>query len=166
MKIYALLEHNIVYNIIETDDSGWPEGIDITDLDIRPSIRWTYDEETATFTAPQPDDETPPPDSGPAPPVRRIITNLAFDLRFTLEERVAIELASIDDPTADMETRAQKAALRVSQERSKKAMFTDLDDPVTRGGVDYMEQVGLLATGRAVEILDGEIQPGEVPWNV
>jgi len=165
MKIYALLQNNIVYNIIETDDSGWPEGIDITDLDVRPSIGWTYDEETEEFAVPEPADETPPPESDP-PPVRRIITNLAFDLRFTMAERVAIELASIDDPAADMETRAQQAALRVSQERSRKASYTDLDDPVTRGGVDYMEQAGLIAPGRALEILDGEIQAGEIPWNV
>jgi len=164
MKIYALIQNNFVYNIIETDDSGWPDGIDITDLDAPPSIGWTYTEESG-FAPPEPNNEPAPPDSAPAP-ARRIVTNLAFDLRFTVEERIAIELASIDNPSAPIGQRTQAAALRVAQERSKKALFTDLDDPITRQGVLYMEQAGLLAEGRALEILDTEVTPGEVPWNV
>jgi len=164
MKIYALIQGDTVYNVIETDDSGWPEGIEITDVDPRPSIGWTYDEE-AGFALPEPDDQGTPPEGDPAP-VRRIVSNLAFDLRFTVDERIAIELASIDTPTGTMEQRTQAAALRVAQERSKKAMFTDLDDPITRQGVLYMEQAGLIGTGRALEILDAEVQAGEVPWNV
>jgi len=165
MKIYALIKNNFVYNIIETDDTGWPEGIDITDLEIRPGIGWTYSEDTGEFTPPEPDNETAPPESEPVPE-RRIITNLAFDLRFTMKEQIAIDLASIDNPSAPMEQRAQAAALRVSKERAKKAMFIDLDDPVTRDGVMLMEQAGLLAEGRALDILDADIVDGERPWNV
>jgi len=164
MKIYALLGGGVVYNIIETDDSGWPEGIDITDVDPRPSIGWTYDEDEG-FASPQPDDEPAPPENAPVV-TRRIVTLLAFDLRFTMEEQIAIDLASIDNPSAPMEQRAQAAALRVSKERAKKAMFIDLDDPVTRQGVQFMEQAGLLVEGRALEILDADIQEGERPWNV
>jgi len=161
MKIYALLSGSTVYNIIETDADGWPEGIDITELDPRPSIGWTYSEE-AGFIAPVQASE---PDITPAPE-SNIITNLAFDRRFTLQERVEIELESQHDPAADMEQRAQAATLRVIQERAKKALFIDLADPETQSGVMYMEQVGLLTTERAIEILTAPIQPGERPVNV
>jgi len=164
MKIYALLGGGMVYNIIETDDGGWPEGIDITDIAPRPGIGWTYSEE-AGWMPPAVEEDEPPPDSA-LPPVRRIVTTLAFDLRFTLDEQVAIDLASIDNPTAPMEQRAQAAALRVSKERARKATFIDLDDPVTRDGVLFMEQAGLLAAGRALDILDAPVADGELPWNI
>jgi len=161
MKIYALIHDHTVYNIIETDDSGWPEGIDITALDERPSIGWTYSEDTG-FAAPQPDNETPPPDGEPTS-ARRIISNLAFDRRFTLQERVNIELASQHDPAAGLEQRGQAAALRVIQSRAEKALFIDLDDPETQSGVMYMEQAGLLSTERALEILMAPVQSDEEP---
>jgi len=161
MKIYALIHDHTVYNIIETDDSGWPEGIDITALDERPSLGWTYSEDTG-FAPPQSDNETPPPDTEPAP-ARRIISNLAFDRRFTLQERVNIELASQHDPAAGLEQRGQAAALRVIQSRAEKALFIDLDDPETQSGVVYMEQAGLLTTERALEILTAPLQPRERP---
>jgi len=164
MKTYALIENGSVINVIETDENGWPEGIDITDMVPRPGIGWQYDDE-AGFITPAIPDPTPEPEPEPIPQ-NKIITNLAFDLRFTLEERVAIELASLDDPAASMEQRAMSAALRVSQERSRKAQFTDLSDPVTRGGVEQMEALELLAQGRAAEILDTPIEDRERPGYV
>lgn len=100
-----------------------------------------------------------------APPVKndspRHITNLAFDLRFTTEERVAIEMASLDDPAAPLAQRQQAAEVRVSLQRANKAGFTDLDDPVTRTGVEQFELVGLIAPGRSAAILDGPIEERE-----
>jgi len=89
------------------------------------------------------------------------ITNLAFDLRFSEDERVAIEMAALDNPAAAMEQRLQAAQLRVTLERSRKAEYTDLKDPITRSGVEKMEALGLLAPGRAAEILDSPIQDNE-----
>jgi len=106
------------------------------------------------------------PELPPAPEPAPIISNLAFDLRFTLDELVAIDLASIDDTVAPIEQRTAAAALRVTQERAKKAAFIDLSDPVTRTGVEQMEALGLLAPGRATEILDTPIQQGERPGKV
>jgi len=103
-----------------------------------------------------------PPASEPAP----IISNLAFDLRFTQAERVAIELASLDDPAAPLPQRTAAATLRVNLGRAAKAQFTDLSDPVTRDGVEQMEALGLLAQGRAAEILDTPVQPGERPGSI
>jgi len=91
----------------------------------------------------------------------RHITNLAFDLRFSMQERVAMELAALDNPSDPIEKRTQAATLRVVLERSRKAEYTDLDDPTTRSGVEHMEALRLLAQGRAAEILDAEIQMQE-----
>ena len=93
----------------------------------------------------------------------RVITNLAFDLRFDAAERVAIELASLDDPSAPMEQRQQAAFIRVSLQRANKASYTNLDDPVTRAAVQQFEQYGMIAEGRAAEILDAPVDDRERP---
>jgi len=163
IKTFALIANGTVANLIDTGPDGWPGGIDVTGLIPRPGIGWSYDPETG-FTAPAAPEPDPDPEPEPDPvPHTRIITNLAFDLRFTLDERVAIELAGLDDPAAAPQQRAQAAALRVSQERAKKASFTDLDNPVTRASVEQMESLGLIGQGRAAEILDAPVQDEERP---
>jgi len=103
------------------------------------------------------------PELPPAPDPAPIISSLAFDMRFTIDERVAIELASADDPAAALDQRSAAARLRVTQERAKKAQFIDLSDPATRAGVEQMETLGLLADGRAAEILDAPVLDQERP---
>jgi len=96
----------------------------------------------------------------PPAPSRRA-TKLQFRNLFTTEEKVAIELAALDNPSADMETRAQAAGLRVFLEDLDSATpdpdgtSIDLDDPRTVAGVNALESYGLIATGRATEILSG-----------
>ena len=98
----------------------------------------------------------------PAPvPVRRLITRLAFDNRFTQAESVALEIAQLDDPAASMPARQAAAALRASQRKVDRARYIDLDRPDTRAGVEALETAGLLAAGRALEILDDEIEDAE-----
>lgn len=99
-------------------------------------------------------------DALPAAP--RHITKLAFDNRFTQAESVAIEIAQLDDPSASMPARQAAAALRASQRKVDRATYIDLDRPDTRAGVLALEAGGLLGAGRALEILDAEIQPHEV----
>lgn len=96
-------------------------------------------------------------------PEPKIVTNLAFDLRFTKEERVAIEMASLDDPSAPNDVRKQAADIRVSLQRADKASWTDLNDPVTRDSVQQFEQFGLIGEGRAAEILDTPVDDSERP---
>jgi len=91
------------------------------------------------------------------------ITKLAFRNRFTAAEKVAIEIAQLDDPAADMAVRAQAAALRSSQADVMAATFVNLARADTRAGVQTLEAVGLLAAGRAAVILDSPIQPEERP---
>ena len=97
-----------------------------------------------------------------APTVRHI-TTLAFRNRFTLGEKVALEIASMDDPSAQMTQRQQAAMVRVYLSDVNNAKYIDLDRPDTRAGVQALEAAGLLAAGRSSEILDAPIEAIEMP---
>lgn len=82
------------------------------------------------------------------------ITRLAFRSRFTVTEKAQLEIASLDNPTADMPARIQAATLRAYLQDAQAAQFIDLTRPDTRAGVLMLEAAGLLAAGRAAVILD------------
>lgn len=97
----------------------------------------------------------PDPVAPPAPPpVPPKITKLAFRNRFTQAEKVAIEIASLDVPTAPAAQRSLAAALRANQEDVAVASYIDLGRADTRAGVQTLETYGLVAAGRAAVILD------------
>lgn len=85
------------------------------------------------------------------------ITKLAFRNRFTLTEKVTIELAAVDNPSDPMEKRQLAAVLRANMADQRDATFIDLNDIVTRQGVQMLETYGLIGPGRASQILDREI---------
>lgn len=87
-------------------------------------------------------------------PTTRKITRLAFLSRFTDEEAVAIDLASIG-------SNEQAAYLRRYMSKVNAAQCIDLDRHDTRSGVIALETVRLLAVGRALEILDTIVKPEE-----
>ena len=92
-----------------------------------------------------------------APPYYgRIITRLAFLNRFTDAEAIAIDLASIG-------ATVQAAALRRANAKISAAEEIQLDLPETRAGVLALETAGLIASGRAAQILDSPVQSHEVP---
>lgn len=91
------------------------------------------------------------------------ITRLAFRNRFSQAEKVALELASQHDPAASMPAKQTAAALRAYLADVAAATFIDLARADTRAGVQYLETATLLGAGRALEILDAPIQPGERP---
>ena len=91
----------------------------------------------------------------------RRITKLAFRNRFTKAEKAGIEFAALDDPTAPIAQRQQAAALRADLKDQEQATFIDLDDEDTRTGILTLEAVGLIAAGRALEILDAPVQDKE-----
>lgn len=91
------------------------------------------------------------------------ITRLAFRNRFTGGEKVAIEFACLDGPAAPMPQRLQAATLRANQADLAAATFVDLAREDTRAGVQMLEAAGLLAEGRALDILDAPILPEERP---
>lgn len=96
------------------------------------------------------------------PPDTRI-TRLAFRNRFTQAEKVMLELAGLDDPTAPMAQRQQAAAIRAHLADVAASAFVDLARADTRAGVQSLEAAGLLAPGRALQILDAPVQAHERP---
>jgi hypothetical protein len=91
-----------------------------------------------------------------APPPRHI-TKLAFRNRFTTAEKVSLEIASLDDPTAAMSARQQAAGLRVALKDQENASYIDLDRDDTLAGVEMLEAAGLIAAGRAAIVLDAPV---------
>lgn len=96
-----------------------------------------------------------------APTPARRITRLAFRNRFSQAEKVAIELASLDDITAPQAQRQQAAGLRVYLQDLDAAQYIDLSYASTRSGVQGLEAAGLLSAGRALQILDNPILDSE-----
>jgi hypothetical protein len=94
---------------------------------------------------------------------KRIITIRSFKQRFTQAERVAVRIASLDDPSKPMEERQVAAAMADWQDILNSVLFVDLDFSETVAALQQMETLGLLADGRASEILGAEIQPEELP---
>jgi hypothetical protein len=82
------------------------------------------------------------------------ITKLAFRNRFTADEKVSIELASIDISGGQAESREAAAMMRVWLADIDAAKYIDLNLAATRSGVQQLEQFGLIASGRSVTILD------------
>lgn len=103
-------------------------------------------------------------ENSPPAPTARHMTVLAFRNRFTKAEKVRIELAAIDDPAASLQQRERAAMVRVGQADLAAATYVDVDLVDTREDVQAFEAMGLLdASGRALAILDDEIQPHERP---
>ena len=76
------------------------------------------------------------------PPVQRTITKLEYLRRFTDKERIAIRAAA-----------EQNTALADYLQLMEAAQEINLDDPDTVAAVQMLEQSGLIAPGRAAEVL-------------
>jgi hypothetical protein len=75
---------------------------------------------------------------------RRTLSKLEFLELFTADERIAVRQA-----------RGSSAALDDYLYLMELANEVDLDNPKTQGGLMMLEQAGILASGRAQEILNG-----------
>ena len=95
------------------------------------------------------------------PPTTRKITKLAFRNRFTAEEKVILEIASLDNPGGTIQERQGAAAIRVYLKDLETAKFVDLDYPSIQQGVFWLASIGLLTMERANTILMSPIQPDE-----
>lgn len=91
------------------------------------------------------------------------ITRLAFRNRFTQAEKVALEIAAIDNPAATLAQRQQAAAIRAHLADVAASTFIDLGRDDTRAGVQALEAGGLIGVGRALEILDAPVEVHERP---
>lgn len=97
------------------------------------------------------------------PPVMPWITLLAFRKRFTAAERAMLERKALDDPAGTDAQRNRAAAVRAWFADLAATGHADLADGDVRGPVIQMETATWIAAGRALEILDAPIQPGERP---
>lgn len=89
------------------------------------------------------------------------VTRLAFLDRFTEDEYVGLDMASIDDPAATTAARIGAAKIRRYLEKVKSATYIDLSRPDTIAGVQALAVVGLLTSERADEILEAPITETE-----
>lgn len=92
----------------------------------------------------------------PQPVGPRLLTQRAFICRFTDEEAVRLDLASIG-------ATEQAAYLRRYQAKVAASPIINMDDPDIPKGIRALELGGLLADGRAAQIIDAQIQNGEKP---
>jgi hypothetical protein len=93
----------------------------------------------------------------PAPqPTARNVSNKAFLSRFTDDEAIDIDLASIG-------ATREAATVRRYLSKVNAAQHIDLAEDETRTGVQALEAAGLLKPGRALSILDTPIEPKELP---
>jgi hypothetical protein len=86
-------------------------------------------------------------------PTATLITNLAFRNRFTMSEKVTIDLASIDIPGEPENLRQFASSLRVFMRDLDNAKWVDLSRADTAYDVAILAEYGLIASGRDVEIL-------------
>ena len=93
----------------------------------------------------------------------RKITVLAFRNRYTMQEKVMMDMLAVDPPNATQQQRLMAASMRVTNADLATATFVDLDDPGTQQGAVLLEHFGVLAPGRANAILNDPIQEKERP---
>jgi len=161
---YALINAGRVENVIVADakfigsiGADWDhiEPLDtVQEQSLGVGIGWEWD--GTRFIAPSAQEQQPA--AG-----QRRVSVLAFRRRFTPAERAAIEWAAVDRPEQTDAQRLLAAALRATLADQAAATYIDLADADTVAGVQTLEALGLLATGRAAEILGAPIQPGELP---
>jgi hypothetical protein len=82
-----------------------------------------------------------------------MLTRLEFRKRFTNNEKVAIELASLDNPSSSIEERQMQAMLRVYLADTSAASYVDVTDPSTIYGVQALAQFGIIDKSRVFDIL-------------
>lgn len=97
------------------------------------------------------------------PALPRWVSVLAFRKRFTRDERAEIEWAAVDRADQSEAQRRLAAEVRAALADHAQATYIDLDDADTVEGVQMLAGMGLLAPGRADEILLAPVQPSELP---
>lgn len=152
---YAHSEGGVVVHVLQVDPATiWGPETAALYRECPDEVEVGWMDDGTTFTAPPP---------APEPGEDHRITRLAFRNRFLPAEKVALELASLDNPAGTLLERQQAGALRAYLADVAAATFVDLSRADTRAGVRYLETKTLIASGRAAAILDGPIQPEERP---
>lgn len=133
-NFYAQLSENVVVGVSQVGDViNAPHMIPIASLDAV-SLGDVYNPDTGTFS-------TPPP---PVTPPRLRLTKLEFRNQFTFAEKQAIYTAA--ETSVDIEIFLDDLMV---------AEYIDCDNSNTIANVNALETAGLIAAGRADEILAG-----------
>ena len=138
-KRYAIINNDKIDKVVITDEPTNTEGIwiDITDIEPKPWIEWTY--QNGIFTSP------------PPPPAPTIITKLALLNRMTDAEFVGILNAAKTD-----------AEVELWKIRFDTATTIDLaDSSRVVAGFPMLVSKGLLTQERSTTILTSPILPDE-----
>lgn len=158
MSRIALIRNGVVENVIEAGmEFAQSLGFDaVVETDVA-APGWGYaGGEFIAPPTPDPQPETPASPDGDGP----FLSNYAFDMRYTLLERIAIKrLADQRNPDGSYTDTA--LAVQVNVERAQKAKFVNPQRAETRNGVMQFVALGVLTAARALEILDTPIQPFE-----
>lgn len=147
---YALIKNGKVQNVIVADDE-FVAGITGQWDDIQPAvggagIGWGWTAQGG-FTAPPAPLPDPPQFVQP-----RHLAPASFKRRLTQPERIGIrQAAKISAEVYDF------------MDLLDTSKFIDLDDPLTQYGLQQLEAGGLLAAGRALEVLTAPVQESERP---
>lgn len=91
------------------------------------------------------------------------ITKRAFRDRLLPAEKVAIELASIDNVNATSQERQMSALMRVFKEDLANAEYIDLSNSNVQSALEVFEQYGIIATGRSITIITTPVTIDEIP---
>lgn len=140
MKRWALVENELVANVVEQDDQPEIKGVWIKIPDGIAGPGWKYID--GEFVNPNP----------PLPPLPlpNVISKVAFRFRMTDAEYVGILTAA----KTDIEVAAWVETFNMVSR-------INLDDQRTKDGVAKLVNKGLLTEARANEILTNPVQPGE-----
>jgi len=93
----------------------------------------------------------------------RHISKLAFRNRFTPVEKIAFEMAQVDDPTASQDARLVAAGVRVMEKDLAASEYADMNSIAVQDGLRQLEAIGVLGAGRAETMIWADIEPSEVP---
>jgi hypothetical protein len=92
-----------------------------------------------------------------------IVTKLAFRNRFSIEEKVKIELLTENAPDDTQELKTLRAGLKVFMEDMSQAEFIDLKSEGVQMAIGLMVKYEVITSERGEVILTSPILPHEIP---
>lgn len=87
----------------------------------------------------------------------QLLTRAALRNRFTVPEKIAMEMAMLDDPTKTTQERTGSAYLRAMINDFNNSPYVDLNHAVVASALNTLEQYGIIGIGRAQVILSAPI---------
>ena len=98
-----------------------------------------------------------------SPNASMVITRRAFRARFTMDERVNMDITSIDNPSATLQERQVSAAVRTLMKDVDDALYIDLQNQALIDGMAALVKFGIVTQERATVIMTTPIAQDERP---